>query len=60
MRVTVLTLFPKMFDVMKESIIGRAINNELINLEIIDFREFSKNKHKKVDDYAFGGGAGGR
>lgn len=47
MRVTVLTLFPKMFDVMKESIIGRAINNELINLEIIDFREFSKTNTKR-------------
>jgi tRNA (guanine37-N1)-methyltransferase len=43
---------------LEESIMGRAIQNKLVEVNLIDFREFSKNKHKKVDDYPFGGGAG--
>lgn len=55
----VLTLFPQMIiDGLNTSIIGRAIENHLISLEAIDIREFSTNKHKKVDDYPYGGGAG--
>lgn len=58
MKITILTLFPKMFESLNESLIGKAINNKILEIEIINFREFSKNKHKKVDDYAFSGGAG--
>lgn len=59
MRIDVLTLFPKMFKgFLEESIMARAINNQLVEVNLIDFREFSKNKHKKVDDYPYGGGAG--
>lgn len=55
----VLTLFPQMIiDGLSTSIIGRAIENKLISLEAIDIRAFSTNKHKKVDDYPYGGGAG--
>lgn len=55
----VLTLFPQMIiDGLSTSIIGRAIENNLISLEAIDIRAFSTNKHKKVDDYPYGGGAG--
>lgn len=55
----VLTLFPQMvWDGLNTSIIGRAIENQLISLKTIDIREFSINKHKKVDDYPYGGGAG--
>lgn len=55
----VLTLFPQMIlDGLNTSIIGRAIENQLISLEAIDIRDFSTNKHKKVDDYPYGGGAG--
>lgn len=55
----VLTLFPQMIiDGLNTSIIGRAIENNLISLKAIDIREFSTNKHKKVDDYPYGGGAG--
>lgn len=55
----VLTLFPQMIlDGLNTSIIGRAIENKLIALEAIDIRDFSTNKHKKVDDYPYGGGAG--
>ena len=53
-----LTLFPEMFDCLKQSIIGRAIENENIELNLINIRDFSKDKHKKVDDTPYGGGAG--
>lgn len=58
MRFDVLTLFPEMFDVMHASIIGRAIQNKIIELNLINFREFSKDKQKHVDDTPYGGGAG--
>lgn len=58
MKITILTLFPKMFEALNESLIGKAINKNLIELEVVNFRDFSNNKHKKVDDYAFSGGAG--
>ena len=58
MKITVLTLFPKMFEALNESLIGKAISKNLIELEVVNFRDFSNNKHKKVDDYAFSGGAG--
>ena len=55
----VLTLFPDMvMQGMNTSIIGRAMEKGLLGLEAVDIREFSKNKHKKVDDYPYGGGAG--
>lgn len=55
----VLTLFPEMIrQGMNTSIIGRAIDNELLSIEAIDIREYSKDKHKRVDDYPYGGGAG--
>ena len=53
-----LTLFPEMFDCLKQSIIGRAIENENIELNLVNIRDFSKDKHKKVDDTPYGGGAG--
>lgn len=58
MKFDVLTLFPDMFSCLKESIIGRAIENNLIEINLINIRDFSKNKHKKVDDTPYGGGAG--
>lgn len=58
MKFDVLTLFPEMFKPLKESIIGRAIDKDLIDINIIDIRGFSKDKHKKVDDTPYGGGAG--
>ena len=58
MRFDVLTLFPEMFEIMNSSIIGRAIQNKLIYLNLINFREFSKDKQKHVDDKPYGGGAG--
>ena len=58
MKIDVLTLFPEMFDALKQSIIGRAIQNKLIDLNLINIRDFSKDKHKHVDDTPYGGGAG--
>ena len=58
MKFSVLTLFPEMFDLVKTSILGRAIEKNLIELETINIRDFSKDKHKKVDDTPYGGGAG--
>ncbi len=58
MKFNILTLFPEMFEPIKESILKRAQENNLIEINLINIRDFSKNKHKKVDDYPYGGGAG--
>lgn len=58
MKFDVLTLFPEMFDCLKQSIIGRATEKELIDINLVNIRDFSKNKHKKVDDTPYGGGSG--
>lgn len=58
MKFDVLTLFPEMFDCLNQSIIGRATEKELIDINLVNIREFSKNKHKKVDDTPYGGGSG--
>ena len=59
MRIDILSIFPHMFDgFLNESIIKRAIQKKIVEINIHDFREFSKDPHKKVDDYQFGGGAG--
>ncbi|MEG2351463.1 MAG: tRNA (guanosine(37)-N1)-methyltransferase TrmD [Bacilli bacterium] len=59
MKIDILTLFPKMFDGFKsESIIKRAVEEEKVSINTIDFRSFAKNKHKKVDDTPYGGGSG--
>lgn len=59
MRIDVLTLFPNMFEgPMTDSIIGKAIEKDIVTIETTNFREFADNKHKTVDDYPYGGGAG--
>ena len=58
MKFDILTLFPEMFKPLYESIIGKAIKKGIIDINIIDIRDFSKDKHKKVDDTPYGGGAG--
>lgn len=58
MKFNVLTLFPEMFSTLDESIIGRGKEKGLIDINLINIRDFSKNKHKKVDDTPYGGGAG--
>ena len=58
MKFDVLTLFPEMFEILNQSIIGKAIEKNLIDIHLINIRDFSKDKHKKVDDTPYGGGAG--
>lgn len=59
MRIEILTLFPKMFDnFITESIIKRAIDKEIVKIGITNIRDFSKSKHKNVDDYPYGGESG--
>lgn len=59
MKIDILTLFPGMFDgFLKESIIGIAIKNNIVEINIYNFRDYSNDPHKKVDDYGYGGGAG--
>lgn len=58
MKIDILTLFPEMFEPLKESILGRALEKKLFELNLINIRDFSLDKHKKVDDYVFGGGDG--
>ncbi|HDO9028822.1 TPA: tRNA (guanosine(37)-N1)-methyltransferase TrmD, partial [Clostridioides difficile] len=59
MRFHIMTLFPEIFNsYMDESIMKRAVEKGIIEVHIYNIRDFSNNKHKKVDDYPFGGGAG--
>lgn len=58
MKIDVLTLFPEMYEMLNTSILGRAIEDKLLTIDYTDIRDFTKDKHKKVDDYPFGGGPG--
>ncbi len=58
MKFDILTLFPEMFETLNQSIIGKAVEKQIININTINIRDFSKDKHKKVDDTPYGGGAG--
>ncbi|MBD7910431.1 tRNA (guanosine(37)-N1)-methyltransferase TrmD [Clostridium cibarium] len=58
MKISVLTLFPEMFSVFDSSIIGRAKEKGLVEMEYVNIRDHTLSKHKKVDDYPYGGGAG--
>lgn len=59
MKIDILTLFPNMFDgFLSESIIKRAIDKKLVEINVINFRDYTKDPHNKVDDTPFGGGAG--
>ncbi|MBQ6820505.1 MAG: tRNA (guanosine(37)-N1)-methyltransferase TrmD [Clostridium sp.] len=58
MKINILTLFPEMFNIFNHSIIGKAKEKGLVDIKAINIRDFTLNKHKKVDDYPYGGGAG--
>ena len=58
MKIDVLTLFPEMFTPLKTSIIGRAVESGKLELNIVDIRDYTLDKHRKCDDTPFGGGAG--
>ncbi len=59
MRITIATIFPEMFDgFISTSIIKKAVLKELVEIDTVDIRSFTKDKHRRVDDYPFGGGQG--
>lgn len=59
MKISILTIFPEMFEgFLNTSIIKKAILQEFVEVELVDFRAFSKDKHNRVDDTPYGGGAG--
>ena len=58
MKIDILTLFPEMFAPIKTSLLKKATDKNAIEINIYDIRDFSKDKHKKCDDYPFGGGVG--
>ena len=59
MKIDILSLFPEMFEgFLNTSIIKRAIDKEVVDIKIYNFREFTQDKHKHVDDYPYGGGQG--
>lgn len=59
MKIDILTLFPEMYNgFLSESIIKRAIEKKLVEVNVYNIRDYSTDPHKKVDDYGFGGGAG--
>lgn len=59
MRFDILTLFPEMVEgVLKESILGRAVQKDILEINCIQIRDYAFNKHRKVDDYPYGGGTG--
>ncbi|WP_077617795.1 tRNA (guanosine(37)-N1)-methyltransferase TrmD [Bacillus sinesaloumensis] len=59
MKIDILTLFPNMFSgVLGESILKKAQEKEKVSFRVVNFREYADNKHQKVDDYPYGGGAG--
>ena len=58
MRIDILTLFPEMFSALNESILGRAQKQGKVEINVVNSRDYTEDKHLKCDDYPFGGGAG--
>lgn len=58
MKIEVLTLFPEIYDTLNVSVIGRALKNGVFEVGVHNIRDYSSNKHKRCDDYPYGGGAG--
>lgn len=58
MKINIITLFPEMFSIFNHSIIGKAKEKGIVDIECLNIRDYTKNKHNKVDDYPYGGGAG--
>ena len=58
MKIDILTLFPEMFSALNESILGRAQKQGKVEINVVNIRDYTEDKHLKCDDYPFGGGAG--
>lgn len=57
-KIDILTLFPEMFEIFNHSIIGKAKEKNIVEINTLNIRDYTLDKHKKVDDYPYGGGAG--
>ena len=58
MKINILTIFPEMFAPLKMSMLGRAAENGILGFDITDIRDYTTDKHNRVDDTPYGGGAG--
>ena len=58
MKINILTLFPDMLEPLRQSMLGRAIDNGILELDVTDIRDYTTDKHNRVDDTPYGGGAG--
>ena len=58
MKVNILTIFPEMFEPLRQSMLGRAIDNGILEIRVTDIRDYTLDKHNRVDDTPYGGGAG--
>ena len=58
MKINILTLFPEMLSPLRQSILGRAIENGILEIDVTDIRDYTEDKHNRVDDTPYGGGAG--
>lgn len=58
MKISVLTLFPEMYDALNSGVLGKAIDKGCFEVEVLNIRDYSADKHKRCDDYPYGGGAG--
>ncbi|WP_041081349.1 tRNA (guanosine(37)-N1)-methyltransferase TrmD [Thermotoga profunda] len=59
MRIVIATIFPEMVSAVREyGVIGQAVKNRVLQIEVLNFRDFTKDKHRVVDDYPYGGGPG--
>lgn len=58
MKVNILTIFPEMFAPLRQSMLGRAIDNGILEIRVTDIRDYTLDKHNRVDDTPYGGGAG--
>ena len=58
MKINILTIFPEMFAPLRMSMLGRAIENGILEIDVTDIRDYTTDKHNRVDDTPYGGGAG--
>lgn len=58
MKINILTIFPEMFSSLESSMLGRAIDNGIIEVNLVDIRDYTTDRHNRVDDTPYGGGAG--
>ena len=58
MKINILTIFPEMFEPLRQSMLGRAVENGILEISVTDIRDYTLDKHNRVDDTPYGGGAG--